>query len=152
MTDTLTAPLDGLLAEYGDTIRALLPDYLHALVPFKVEQFGPLTKYTLGQLPDGRWAMLHHITRPDTGPPHDHPVAFEAHIISGGYRETIYYLPPDDNDGLVFAEDIDRRPGSHHFISPDCIHRLTGLPTGDSWSLCFAGPVVRECRHYPELV
>jgi len=148
MNDTLTAPLDELLATHAEAIRALLPDYLHHLVPFKVEQYGPLTKYTLGQLPDGRWAMLHRLTAADEGPPHDHPVQFESHIISGGYRETIY-RPGHPTHPF---EDVDRRPGSCHFINPDCIHRITGLPSGECWSLCFAGPVVRQVSHYPELI
>jgi hypothetical protein len=144
MTDTLTAPLDGLLAEYGDTIRALLPGYLHALVPFKVEQFGPLTKYTLGQLPNGRWAMLHHVIRPDSGPPHCHPCQMHSHRIKGSYWERLY------QNGT--ARDVLRTEGSNHVIEPECVHLLTELPQGDAWTLVFAGPVVRQWRHYPELL
>lgn len=148
MTRDQSTALAALLATHAPQLRALLPTSFWPLVPVEVKEYGPLTKYTLGPLDDGRWAMLHHVTAVDTGPPHDHPVRFESHILVGGYRETIY-RPGHPTHPF---EDIDRRPGSCHFINPDTIHRLTGLPAGECWSLCFAGPVVRAVSHYPGLV
>lgn len=150
MTDDLQALLDTHAAQ----LQKLLPPHLWPVQPFKIEQFGALTKYTLGPAypaPGGRgdvWAMLHHLTAPDAGPPHDHPVTFESHILAGGYRETVY-RPGHPTHPF---ENVDRRPGSCHNINADTIHRITDLPAGDCWSLCFASPVVREWRHYPELV
>jgi hypothetical protein len=141
--DTLTAPYDEFIAEHGDTLRALLPDYLHGLIPFKVEQFGPLTKYTLGQLPDERWAMLHHLREADDGPPHCHPCQMGTRLF-GPYVERLY-LPGGR------TRDVLRPADSFHVIEPECIHKLIALPEGPVWTLVLAGPVVREWRHYPEL-
>lgn len=112
--------------------------------PWKVEQFGPLTKYTLGPMADGRWVMLHHLTRPDSGSPHDHPCSLESHVIEGSYTEQVYL-------GEAIAT-ITWKPGSVHEIPDDYIHLITDLPEGEVWTLCFAGPVVREWKHYPDLV
>ena len=136
--------LKNLLATHAEPVRALLPDYLHHLVPFKVERFGPLTKYTLGQLPDGRWAMLHRVIRPDSGAPHCHPCQMESHRIKGSYWERLY------RNGTV--QDVLREEGSSHVIEADCIHLLTALPQGEVWTLVLSGPVVRKWRHYPGLV
>lgn len=136
--------LTALLATHTEALRALLPDSLWPLTPCKVEQFGPLTKYTLGPLEDGRWVMLHHITEADDGAPHDHSVEFESHVLVGGYVERIF------KDGQ--PEEVLREAGSTHVIAPECIHQLISLPEGACWTLCFAGPVIRQWRHYPELV
>lgn len=133
--------LESFVAAHQDRLRELLGP-LWPVRPFKVDQYGPLTKYTLGELPSGRWAMLHRLTAADEGPPHDHPVRFDTTIIRGGYREALY------QNGQI--ETIDRRPGAVFTIHPDTVHRITGLLDGESWSLCFAGPVVREWRHYSE--
>ena len=136
--------LKNLLATHADAIRTLLPEHLHHLIPFKTEQFGPLTKYTLGQLPDGRWAMLHHLTKPDHGAPHNHPCQMHSYRIKGSYWERLY------QKGAV--RDVLREEGSNHVIEADCVHLLTELPQGEVWTLCLAGPVVRRWRHYPKLV
>ena len=112
--------------------------------PCKVEQFGPLTKYTLGEDQPGIWAMLHRLTAPDTGPPHSHPCAFHCYRLAGRYVERLYR-----GAGPV---EVVRAPGEDFLIPADCIHCITELPDGEAWSLCFAGPVEREWQHYPDLL
>ncbi|MCC2547737.1 hypothetical protein LJY25_14875 [Hymenobacter sp. BT175] len=135
--------LETLLVTHADTLRPLLGS-LWPVRPQKVEYFGPLTKYTVGPMPDGRWAMFHHIREADTGPPHCHPCQMDILLLKGSYAERIYR-----NGG---AEDVLRVAGDFHTIEPERIHQLFALPEGEAWSLCFAGPVVRQWRHYPELV
>jgi hypothetical protein len=135
--------LQRFVKQHGAALRALLPDYMWPLNPYKVEQFGPLTKYTLSPLPDGRWAMLHHVTEVDTGPPHDHPTEMETHLFNP-YLEVVYL-----GDGRT--EEVLHPAGSSFVIAPERIHRLAGLPDGEAWTLVKAGPVVRKWRHYPEL-
>jgi hypothetical protein len=134
--------LDTLLTTHRQTLQDLLGTL--PLSIWKVEQYGPLTKYTLGQMPDGRWSMLHHLTAPDKGLPHDHPVAFTSTILVGGYRENVYHPVADG----YRMELVERLPGNTHDIAADCIHQIVELPEGECWSLCLAGPVVREWRHY----
>jgi hypothetical protein len=125
--------LDALLATHADEIRAHLPDYLHHLTPFKTERFGPLTKYTLGQLPDGRWAMLHCLSQPDQGPPHCHPCDMQVYIIAGGYYERRFRL---DSAGSAIPYRVTlRMPGESNYIAADCIHSIFELANGPSWSL-----------------
>jgi hypothetical protein len=138
----MTQELEQLLSTHAHVIQPLLGD-LWPVNPWKVEQFGPLTKYTLGPMEDGRWAMLHRLTEPDHGAPHDHPVAFTSIIIKGSYLERVY------QNGTV--QELLWEAGSSHDIAPDYIHTITELPEGECWSLCFAGPVVREWKHYPTL-
>lgn len=47
-----------LLATRAPELQALLPAHLWPLAPLKIEQFGSLTKYTLGEAEPGVWAML----------------------------------------------------------------------------------------------
>ncbi|TGE05579.1 hypothetical protein [Hymenobacter fodinae] len=136
--------LEQLLSTHGEVLQALLQP-LWPINPFKVEQFGPLTKYTLGQMPDGRWAMLHRLTEADTGSPHDHPTRMDSHVLKGAYWEIIYH-----EDGRT--ERVLRAAGGYHTIWPHTVHRIVELPEGECWTLVLAGPVVREWRHYPELV
>ncbi|SNR92107.1 hypothetical protein [Hymenobacter mucosus] len=124
------------------TYYAPLLGNLWPVRPFKVEQFGPLTKYTLGEMPDGRWAMLHRLTEADAGSPHDHPCDMESHGIHGSYCEQVFCPGP------MFKL---WGPGSSHHIGADCIHRITKLYNEEVWTLVFAGPVVRQWKHYPEL-
>lgn len=134
------------LAEHERTLRALLPALGWPLPLLKTEQFGPLTKYTLGEARPGVWAMLHRLTETDEGLPHDHPVRFEAHVLSGGYIEKLYRLLPGGT--VREMQQVWRPAGSRHVIEPQTIHRLVELPAGESWSLCLAGPVERAWRHY----
>lgn len=134
--------LDIFVAEHEAQLRPLL-GALWSVRPFKVEQFGPLTKYTLGQMPNGEWAMLHRLTEPDLGSPHDHPVSFTSTIIKGSYTERVY------SNGAVAT--ITWKAGSTHEIPADYIHTITELPDGEVWSLVMAGPVVNQWRHYPHL-
>jgi len=134
--------LDAFTARHETVLRELLGPHW-PVKPWKVTQHGPLTKYTLGPTDDGRWAMIHGLTEPDAGPAHDHPVHFTSTIIQGSYTEKVYH------DGVVAT--ITWKEGSTHEIPPEYIHTITELPEGEVWSLCFAGPVVRAWKHYPEL-
>lgn len=135
--------LEALLATHGDVLRDLLPDYIDAARPFEVKHFGPLTKYTLGQVPDGRWAHLHYLARPDEGDMHDHPCDIESVGIKGSYLELRF-----EAGGI---ETILRRAGERRLITADCIHIIEWVSKGGCWTLVFTGPVVRNWRHYPEL-
>lgn len=137
--------LEALLATHAGRLRELLPEHLRHLAPFKIEQFGPLTKYTLGQLPDGRWAMLHRLNGPDLGPPHDHPTRMDIFNIEGRYWEVVYH-----EDGRT--ERVLRAPGGHHTNWPHTVHSIVDLPEGQAWSLAFGHDVTRAWRHYPELL
>lgn len=136
--------LEQLLDTKAGIIQTLLPAHLWPVRPFKVEQFGPLTKYTLGEAWPGTWVMLHRLTQPDSGAPHCHPCPLLTHIITGGYAEVEFR-----NGGRIYRDWI---PGSSHYIASDCIHIIPRLLADECWSLVFAGPVEREWRHYPELV
>lgn len=142
--DAHDARLASLLSAHAPVLQPLLGP-LWPVRPFKTEQFGPLTKYTLGQMPDGRWAMLHCLAGPDQGPPHDHPTRMDSHIIAGSYWETVYH-----EGGRT--ERVLRAAGGHHTIWPHTVHVITDLPQGCAWSLAFGHDVVREWRHYPELL
>lgn len=104
----------------------------------RVERMSPaFVKY---HLDDGR--ALHRFTRPEPhADPHDHPWSFETTILSGGYLEEIFTLLPEGGWRSAFVE---RAPGSHHAIAADHIHRIVGLPSGESWTLVKAGPHVRR--------
>ena len=132
-------------AAHAPTLQALLPPHLWPPPLHHTEQHGPLTKYVLGEARPGVWGMLHRLTAADEGPPHDHPVRFESTIIAGGYWERIW-LPGGR------TQDVRREPGQSHVIAAECIHRITSLPAGECWSLVFAGPVIRQWKHYPELL
>jgi hypothetical protein len=136
--------LHNLLTAHADELCELLGP-LWPIGSYRIDRFGALVKYTLGQMPDGRWAMLHHITAPDGGPPHDHPTQLDSHVIEGSYWETVFH-----EDGRT--ERVLRAAGGHHTIWPHTVHTITDLPQGRAWTLAFGHEVVREWRHYPELV
>ena len=133
-----------LLATHENIISPLLGE-LWPPTPFKVEDFGPVRKYTLGPMENGDWAMIHHIREPDGGPPHCHPCNMVSHIIKGSYMERIW----DVESGT--SQDILRQQGSRNEIGADTVHSIISLPEGDCWTLVFAGPVIRQWQHYPEL-
>lgn len=139
----MTDDLQQLLDTHADVLQPLLGP-LWPVRPFKTEQFGPLAKYTIGQMPDGRWAMLHCLTSPDLGPPHDHPTRMDVFLIDGCYWENVFH-----EEGRT--ERVLRAAGGHHTIWPHTVHSITDLPQGRAWSLAFGHEVVREWRHYPEL-
>ncbi|MGI4864130.1 MAG: hypothetical protein ACRYFZ_09435 [Janthinobacterium lividum] len=145
-TEQQADQLRDLLATHADAVRALLPGHLHHLAPFKVEQFGALTKYTLGEVRPGVWAMLHYLRAPDAGPlgPHSHPCRFDSHGIKGGYWERAFH--EDGRTELVL-----RAAGGNHTIWPNTVHAIVGLPDGPAWTLVFGYEVIQEARHYPEL-
>lgn len=136
--------LQAVLEECGPAIAALIGP-LWPLRGFeKIAYSNEFTAYQLGQLPDGRWAKLHHFKGRDRGAPHDHPCPLEVHCIKGSSVERVYY--PGG------TEDILHQAGSSYFISPARTHEIIDLPEGEYWSLVFTGDVAREWRHYPELV
>ena len=71
-------------------------------------------------------ASLNEFTAPDMGDPHDHPFDFVTHILSGGYTERIYTL----KFGKVSINDVERKPGTSHFVNATDIHQIMNLPTG----------------------
>lgn len=135
--------LESLLATHADALRELLPEHLRHLDPFEIKQFGPLTKYTLGQLPDGRWAHLHYLSGPDQGDMHDHPCDIESVGIKGSYLELRRL-----GNGV---KELLRRAGQRRLIPAACVHIIVWVSKGGCWTLVFTGPVVRNWRHYPEL-
>jgi hypothetical protein len=141
----MTPQLEDLLATHADVLQPLLGP-LWPVCPFKTEQFGLLTKYTLGQMPNGTWAMLHCITGSDAvAHPHDHPCRFDSYGIKGSYWENSYY--EDGRTELTL-----RAPGGHYTIWPHTIHEVVATMDGPVWTLVFAHEVVQQARHYPELV
>jgi hypothetical protein len=72
-------------------------------------------------------ASFNEFSAPDTGDPHDHPFDFVTHILSGGYIERHYII----NDiGEVNIKDIERKPGTSHYVKATDIHQIVELPTG----------------------
>lgn len=136
--------LEALLATHAEMLYHLLPPDLWGMQPIEIKHFGPLTKYTLGQMPDGRWAHLHYLDRPDEGDMHDHPCDIESIGIKGSYLEL-------RAEGGTTVEML-RRAGERRLIPADCIHIIEWVSRGGCWTLVFTGPVVREWRHYPELL
>lgn len=142
-----SAALAAFLAAHADALRALLPPHLWPVAPFKVEQFGALTKYTLGEVEPGVWAMLHRLTAPDAGPPHCHPCDFDSLVLCGGYVERIW---EPTSDGWA-SRLVRRSRGASFLIPAERVHEIIDLPCGESWTYVQAGPVVRQWQHYPDL-
>lgn len=72
-------------------------------------------------------ASFNEFSAPDSGDPHDHPFDFITHILSGGYTERNFHI----NDfGEVMIEDIERKPGTSHFVNATNIHQIIHLPLG----------------------
>lgn len=141
--DTYNDPLQRILKEHGARITELIgwrPDGA-----WRIDVLSPaFTKYTLGPVPGtDQWAMIHRFTGPDPDPrAHSHPCRFESYILQGEYKERLY-----DGGGY---RDVWHPRGSHHVIEPDTIHRLLSVPGGECVTLCLAGPVVAQVRHYHE--
>ncbi|TSJ36317.1 hypothetical protein FO440_22685 [Mucilaginibacter corticis] len=72
-------------------------------------------------------ASLNEFSAPDNGDPHDHPFDFITHILSGGYTERVYSI--DSAGGFAFR-DIEREPGTSHFVKATDIHQIIFLPAG----------------------
>jgi hypothetical protein len=143
----MTTSLLELVNLYADHLRHLLGPLWPLGNCDGVAYSDHFTKYTLGQMPDGTWAHLHHFTGPDQGTPHNHPCTITSHGIAGSYLERIF---TPEGEGYR-TEDVLRTAGGFHVIAPECIHKLLSLPDGECWTLCFTGPVVNEWRHFPEL-
>lgn len=141
MTPQQEANFRELFTTHGQVLQALLPPSF--LWPVEVKEYGPLTKYTLGEMPDGRWAHLHYLERPDQGDMHNHPCDIESIGIKGSYLEL------RAEEGAI-VEHL-RRAGERRSISADCVHIIVWVSKGGCWTLVFTGPVVNEWRHFPEL-
>jgi hypothetical protein len=139
--------LTALLATHAATLQALLPACRWPVAPdAPARAWGnDFVVYELGQLPDGRWAKLHHFLRADTGPPHCHCCDLDSIGLVGSYVER-RYLPDGSRVEVV------RGAGGRHAIAAETIHKLVALPEGDAWTLVFTGPAAREGRHHPELL
>ena len=72
-------------------------------------------------------ASFNEFTAPDSGDPHDHPFDFITHILSGGYTERIYKI---NDSGEVAITEIERLPGTSHFVKATDIHQIVHLQTG----------------------
>ena len=72
-------------------------------------------------------ASFNEFSAPDTGDPHDHPFDFVTHILSGGYTERTYVI---NELGEVTSNDIERKPGTSHYVRTTDIHQIIDLPTG----------------------
>ena len=72
-------------------------------------------------------ASFNEFSAPDTGDPHDHPFDFITHILSGGYTERTYII---NEFGEVSAHDIERKPGTSHYVKATDIHQIIHLPMG----------------------
>jgi len=71
-------------------------------------------------------ASFNEFSAPDGGDPHDHPFDFITHILSGGYVERIYEI---NEDGNVEIKDVERKPGTSHYVKASDIHQIISLPT-----------------------
>lgn len=76
-------------------------------------------KYHVQGLPFA--ASFNEFSAPDTGDPHDHPFDFITHILSGGYTERNYSI---NELGDVDINDIERKPGTSHYVKAIDIIRL----------------------------
>ena len=72
-------------------------------------------------------ASFNEFTAIDPGDAHDHPFDFITHILSGGYTERIYKI---DDLGEVTITDVERMPGTSHFVKATDIHQIVRLHTG----------------------
>lgn len=146
--DSLRTPdphLVALLATHAAALQKLLPPPLWPLAPIEVKHYGLLTKYVLGEARPGIWAMLHRLDGSDASAcPHNHPCRFDSYGIKGGYWEHSHH--EDGRTELTL-----RVAGGHYTIWPHTIHEVVAVLDGPAWTLVFAGPVVSDWKHFPEL-
>jgi hypothetical protein len=92
----------------------------------KAEKLSPaFKKHHIHGLPFS--ASFNEFSAPDTGDPHDHPFDFITHILHGGYTERTYTI---DHQGKVITNDIERKPGTSHYVKATDIHQIIHLHTG----------------------
>ena len=107
----------------------------------RIERMGShFTKYHLGS---GK--LLHHFTAAEDEHYHDHPFNFTSTILSGGYVEEVGEVCGDGTLALVTLE---RLPGTTHEVNAGTIHKLTGLLSGECWTLVEVGDWEREPGFY----
>lgn len=86
---------------------------------------GAFKKHHIHGLPFA--ASFNEFSAPDNGDPHDHPFDFVTYILSGGYTERIYMI---NELGEVTTADVERKPGTSHYVKATDIHQVIHLPTG----------------------
>lgn len=87
-----------------------------------------MVRYTMAEYDSGHHMYLHQIKRPDLALElHDHPWAFDAVILSGGYIEQRW-----QNGGRV---SIIRQPGTSYHCDDTTYHRIAELLTPECWTL-----------------
>ncbi len=107
----------------------------------------------LSKLTGGKYEgiYLHHILRPDDDRHlHDHPWAFGALILAGGYDEDIphpKYLKWRHGNGLLTRT---WRPLSFRTSEATQLHRISKENFKKTWTLFFAGPKFRKWGFYTE--
>lgn len=107
----------------------------------RTERMGPhFTKYHLsgGQL-------LHHFKMAEDEHYHDHPFGFRTAILHGGYVEEVAQVC---EDGTLAVAILERLPGTTHEVQAGTIHKLTGLLSGECWTLVTPGQKEREPGFY----
>ena len=81
-----------------------------------------------------RPCVLHVLSAPDTGEPHDHPFALDITILRGGYVEEVV----DTRDWSMI--EVTRLPGATFRIKADHVHRIVRLLDGECWTAAEYGP------------
>jgi len=90
-------------------------------------------------------ASFNEFSAPDSGDPHDHPFDFVTHILSGGYRERIYTF---NDQGETHIREVDRLPGTSHFVKATDIHQIIDLPTGHCVTLMIPQSEYSRAPHF----
>ena len=89
----------------------------------------------------GGRGVVHYMTAPDHGDPHDHPWPFVSTILTGGYIEEVFA-----HDGT--SELVHRRPGDRFTIGAGHIHRIVELPEGECLTFIIPGEAERKPGFY----
>jgi hypothetical protein len=82
-------------------------------------------KHHVGGLPFE--ASFNEFTAAESGDPHDHPFDFITHILSGGYTERVFEI---NELGEVAITEIERVPGTSHYVKATDIHQIFHLHMG----------------------
>lgn len=92
-----------------------------------------MVRHIVAEYPSGHHIYLHQIKRPDRALElHNHPWAFAAHILVGGYIEQRW-----QNGGRV---GIIRQAGTSYYCDDTTYHRITELLAPECWTLVVTAP------------
>ncbi|RZK35359.1 MAG: hypothetical protein EOO61_12030 [Hymenobacter sp.] len=86
-------------------------------------------------------AVIHRFRAVEEGDAHDHLFAFTSTILYGGYVEQIYFL---NNEGHWDKKTVHRKPGDTFRVEATCIHKITGLPQGECYTIIL--PEAKVCE------